>query len=173
MNQHKIGLGGGCHWCTEAVFNSLIGVSLVQQGFIKDSPHSTYSEAVIVHYNPSLISLRDLISIHLFTHQSTSNHSMRTKYRSAIYSFSDIDKIEAQQQLVQLQIEFTEPLITQVLPFEEFKASDVSFQNYFYTRPDKPFCTNYIIPKLQVLLTKYRKLTKEDQVKASIAPKTV
>ena len=50
----QIGLGGGCHWCTEAVFQSLIGVQNVAQGFIKSLPPAdTWSEAVIVNFEPS------------------------------------------------------------------------------------------------------------------------
>ena len=93
----KIALGGGCHWCTEAVFQSLKGVVSVEQGYIASLvKHSAFSEGVIVHFNANIISLKTLIEIHLYTHKSTSNHSMREKYRSAIYVFSKSqnDKVE-------------------------------------------------------------------------------
>ncbi|MEM9076169.1 MAG: peptide-methionine (S)-S-oxide reductase [Bacteroidota bacterium] len=77
----KIGLGGGCHWCTEAVFSSLNDVIRVEQGFISSNEESAFSEAVIVHYDSNAISLKDLVGIHLYTHKSTSDHSMRAKYR--------------------------------------------------------------------------------------------
>ena len=76
----KIGFGGGCHWCTEAVFQSLIGVETVEQGYIASEDDMTsFSEAIIVHFNQEEITLKALIEIHLFTHKSTSNHSMRSK----------------------------------------------------------------------------------------------
>lgn len=74
----KIGFGGGCHWCTEAVFQSLKGVKSVQQGWIASkNEHFEFSEAVIVDFDPSSIPLKVLIEIHLHTHKSTSEHSMR------------------------------------------------------------------------------------------------
>ena len=71
----KIGFGGGCHWCTEAVFQAIKGVTKVEQGYISSStPHSSLSEGVIVHFNPSLVSLEMLIAIHVHTHQLSLIH---------------------------------------------------------------------------------------------------
>ena len=155
----KIRLGGGCHWCTEAVFATLTGVQNIEQGWIASKPpQDWFSEAVLVHYDPVIITLKDLIEIHLHTHSSTSNHSMRNKYRSAVYVFNDDDKTEAQQAIQDLQPQFEQPIITQVLPFSDFKASLPEYVNYYYSNPDKPFCTLYINPKLQLLRTKFRKL---------------
>jgi len=61
---HKIAFGGGCHWCTEAVYKSLKGIISVEQGFVaSDGEESSFSEAVIVSYEPSDISLEDLIGL--------------------------------------------------------------------------------------------------------------
>ncbi len=159
----KIALGGGCHWCTEAVFQSLNGVDKVQQGFVSSTGNdSAFSEAIIVHFNPSTITLKDLIEIHLYTHKSASNHSMRTKYRSAIYTFSNKQASEANGILEELQINFEEQLITKVFPFNAFKPSLAAFKNYYYNNPKKPFCQNHIDPKIKLLLTKFSKHTKTD-----------
>ena len=89
----KVGFGGGCHWCTEAVFQQIRGVSKVDQGWIASVvPHDTFSEAVIVHFDPRIIKLDQLIEIHLKTHSCTSSHPMRSKYRSAVYYFESIQK---------------------------------------------------------------------------------
>ncbi len=86
----KIGFGGGCHWCTEAVFQALIGVEKVEQGWIaSEGENDSFSEAVIVHFDESTIDLSTLTAIHLFTHSCTSEHSMWKKYRSAVYTFSN------------------------------------------------------------------------------------
>ena len=70
------------------MFLALRGVELVEQGFVRsDPPFESFSEAVIVSYDSTVICLADLINIHLHTHSSTSQHSMRSKYRSAIYFF--------------------------------------------------------------------------------------
>lgn len=154
----KIGFGGGCHWCTEAVFQSLKGVLKVEQGFIAPKgERSTFSEAVIVHYDPTQIGLPDLIEIHLLTHNSTSEHSMRIKYRSAIYWFDAASETKSKLVVEDLQKGFGEKIITKVLPFGEFKSSDERFHNYYYTDPEKPFCETYISPKLTILRNRFGK----------------
>jgi peptide-methionine (S)-S-oxide reductase len=153
---HKIAFGGGCHWCTEAVYKSLKGIISVEQGFVaSDGEESSFSEAVIVSYEPSDISLEDLILIHLYTHKSTSDHSMRNKYRSAVYTFGPLDVERSTLALQKFQENFKKPLVTKVLPFREFKISDKAFQNYYYKNPYKPFCKTHIAPKIKLLLLKF------------------
>ena len=142
----KIAFGGGCHWCTEAIFDSLKGVQKVEQGWINSS------EAVIVHFDESQISMDILIEIHLFIHSSTSDHSLREKYRSAIYSFTDSQESEAQHILHVKQKLFEKPLITKVYPFEDFRLNEEKYLNYYKKNVDKPFCQTYIEPKLKILL---------------------
>ncbi len=154
----KIGLGGGCHWCTEAVFQSFKGVARVEQGFIAlKEDVGSFSEAIIVHYDTKIIGLEELIQIHLYTHNSTANHSMRSKYRSAVYVFNqdDFEKVEAI--LKQVQFEFSQPLVTQTHLFGAFKTSLPQFHNYYYSNPDKPFCSAHIVPKLALLLKKFKR----------------
>lgn len=159
MNR-KVGFGGGCHWCTEAVFASLKGVLAVEQGWIASQPPAdAFSEAVIVTYQPAIITLDDLIFIHLCTHAATSNHSIRHKYRSAVYWFDETAAAGIKEIIVRRQPEFEAPVITQVLPFAAFKASPHPYQNYYYANTEKPFCRLYIHPKLQLLKAKFTRFT--------------
>ena len=155
MDISRIGFGGSCHWCTEAVFQSLKGVQKVEQGWISAEEATEFHEAVIVHYNDEIIPLEVLIEVHLRTHNSTSDHSMRRKYRSAVYTFSQEQIAEVDQVLDQLQANFSEPLITRTLSFKEFRTSEAAFQNYYQKNPDKPFCKSYIDPKLKLLLDRF------------------
>ncbi len=162
----KIALGGGCHWCTEAVFQSLKGVTEVLQGYVaSNEEHVGFSEAVIVHFNPEVLPLEVLIDVHLQTHKSTSNHSMRSKYRSAIYTYSKAQHQEAMCILQELQAQFALPVITKVMPFKAFKASRDALQNYYYSDPKKPFCERFITPKLNLLLERFSKHTKTTTLK--------
>jgi peptide-methionine (S)-S-oxide reductase len=146
----KIGFGGGCHWCTEAVFQSIKGVNNVLQGYISSvGDAQEYSEGVIVMYNPKIVSLKTLFEIHLQTHESTSQHSFREKYRSAIYFYNDIDREVSEKHLKFLQPLFDEKIITKVLPFNTFKESRNEIKNYFIKNLEAPFCKTYIIPKLK------------------------
>lgn len=163
MELNKIAFGGGCHWCTEAVFQSLVGVLKVEQGWVSSTvKNHTFSEAVVVHFDDSLIDLKTLINIHLLTHKSTSNHSMRSKYRSAIYYFSNHQKENCNAILTDLQPEFEYQLITKIIPFREFKPSEKAFQNYYLQNPKKPFCEKYIIPKLSFLEKEFKSIVKKD-----------
>ena len=155
MELTKIAFGGGCYWCTEAVFQSLIGVEKVAQGFIcSEGKNNAPSEAVIVYFNEK-ISLKLLIEIHLHTHKSTVKHSMRNKYRSAIYYFTEEQEKESQHILTTLQIDFDTQIITQILPFKDFKPSIEASQNYYIRNSQKPFCKKYIHPKLDLLLREF------------------
>ncbi len=152
----KIGFGGGCHWCTEAVFQSLKGVYDVKQGWIaSDGEGFAFSEAVIVAYDATIIPLEILIEVHLRTHKSTSEHSMRKKYRSAIYVYDEIDQAITSDILEVIQPKFSSQLVTQVLLFSKFKPSRDEIANYYYKNPQKPFCETFINPKLKLLLNEF------------------
>ncbi|WP_179348200.1 peptide-methionine (S)-S-oxide reductase [Winogradskyella pacifica] len=165
----KIAFGGGCHWCTEAVFQSLKGVYNVEQGFIASTENnSSFSEAVILQFDSDIISLQVLIEIHLRTHKSTSAHSMRDKYRSAIYYFSEDQKAETETLLNAFQLEYRNQLITKAYPFSEFKASREAIQSYYQKNPKKPFCERFINPKLRLLLKDF-----SNYIDTDFIPKTL
>lgn len=165
VNTSKIGFGGGCHWCTEAVFQSLIGVEKVEQGFVASfNLHNELSEAVIVHFNHKRISLQTLIEIHLLTHSSSSDHAMRKKYRSAIYSFDEAQHNSAHALMMEFQNNSNNKLITEVMPFKYFEPSEENFINYYYKNPEKPFCKTYINPKLKLLLDQFSGVVDSNKV---------
>jgi peptide-methionine (S)-S-oxide reductase len=164
--ESKIALGCGCHWCTEAVFQSLLGVVKVEQGNVASmGDNSSFSEAVIVYFNSDKISVKTLIEIHLHTHQSTSNHSMRTKYRSAVYTFSEVQKQEVEQIIATFQKRSEKKIITQVFPFHTFRASRAEITNYYYNNPKKPFCESFINPKLKLLLDQFSSAVSNEKLK--------
>lgn len=152
----KIALGGSCHWCTEAIFLALKGVAQVEQGWVASiAPHDTFSEGVIVHFDPTQITLRNLIAAHLYSHSCTSNHAMRVKYRSAIYVYSAQQHAQAQQIIADFQPEFDNKIITRVQPFVAFTPSRDEIVNYYFKNPSKPFCQTYINPKLKRLMAQF------------------
>lgn len=155
----SIGLGGGCHWCTEAVFQQLKGVTEVKQGYISSTgKHTAFSEAVLLTFNNTLISLEALIKVHLATHASISNHSFRKKYRSAIYYLHTPTKYEIENVFSKIQENTNIPYITKILKAEAFKPSRASIQDYYTKHPDAPFCQRYITPKIELLNKNYSSL---------------
>ena len=152
----KVGFSGSCHWCTEAIFQSLKGVRLVEQGWVSSALEpDRFSEGVIVHFNPNTIDLQSLTKIHLHTHSCTSSHAMRLKYKSAVYFFSNNDEIEIQGAINTAQEDFEQPIITEVLPMGEFSINQQKYLNYYANNPEKPFCQTYISPKLAMLRKKF------------------
>jgi len=153
---NKTGFGGGCHWCTEAVFSSVKGVVSVAQGWIASQDNNaSFSEGVIVEYDSNIINLKVLIEIHLHTHSSTAQHSMRDKYRSAVYIFQGDDIPHVKLIIKNLQPDFDKPLITEVLRYAEFKLNRQESLDYYFTDPERPFCENYINPKLKLLMKQF------------------
>lgn len=164
----KIGLGGGCHWCTEAVFQAIAGISKVEQGFIRsDPPENAWSEAVVVTFDPVALPLEVLLEIHLRTHSSTSHHKMRGKYRSAVYVYDAGTGVKVGRLMRALQQRFDEPLVTRVMTLAEFKASDEQFRNYYANGPERPFCKTYIDPKLALLRKQFAAALKPERLEAA------
>lgn len=163
----KVGLGGSCHWCTEAVFNVVIGVDKVEQGWI--SAHSAedadtitpFSEAIVVTYSPDKIDFADLIAIHLNSHSCTANHALREKYRSAVYVFNDKQHALTIAAMNALQADFDKPIITKVLAFNTFKLNQEKYLQYYQKNSENSFCQNFINPKLMRLRAKFQDSIKE------------
>ena len=160
VNTQPIGFGGGCHWCTEAVFNSLKGVEQVEQGFIRSTPPAdALSEAVQLQFDPNKIPLAVLVEIHLRTHSSMSNHAFREKYRSAVYTLSDDLHEEVVEIIQALQSDFSKPLITQVLPLIEFQISPDKYQQYYQKHTEGAFCQRFVDPKLAMIREEFSELS--------------
>ncbi len=141
----KIGFGGGCHWCTEAIFQHVPGVQHVDQGWVSSNPPSDeFSEAVIVQFDDST-SVEKLTEIHLATHSSRSQHPLRRKYRSAIYYFDEEVRTKAESYLLSLG----SPVITKLIPMLSFKRNQERYIDYYKKNPEAEFCQRYIEPKLK------------------------
>lgn len=152
----QIGLGGGCHWCTEGIFRAVIGVSHVRQGWVSArSPHASFSEAILLEYDPQLIALPELIAIHLHSHSCTNAHSMRVKYRSAVYVFDSKQEMESREAIEMLQADFDKKILTDVMYLQAFELNVDEYLDYYRKNPEKPFCKTYIEPKLRDLMGRY------------------
>ena len=158
-----IAFGGGCHWCTEAVFQQVKGVISVHQGFVRSlPPDDTWSEAADLYFDPEIIGLGDLLAVHLATHASTANHQMRGKYRSAVYTTTAEQNAEIEGALDQAKADTGLDFVTRVLPHMGFKPSDERFHDYYSTDPERPFCRTYIDPKLAKLRVHFADLIRAD-----------
>jgi methionine-S-sulfoxide reductase len=164
--------GGGCFWCTEAVFQQLRGVNSVVSGYTgghTDSPtykdicsgRTGHAEVIQIGFDPTEISYADLVAIHLATHDPTTPNrqgaDVGTQYRSAIYTHSPEQAELANRVLDELAPAFSEPITTEVGPLGPFYPAEAYHQNYYNTNPGAGYCQAVISPKLQ----KARKLLQD------------
>lgn len=159
----RIGFGGGCHWCTEGVFQALRGVVEVDQGFIRsEAPSDAWAEGVIVSFDPAVIGLATLAEVHLRTHSANGSYSPGGRYRSAIYVFDASAHREADRAIEQFARGSSTTGRTLVLPLLGFKPSDARYRNYYRTDPQRPFCRRYIDPKLDYIRRHFAEIALPD-----------
>ena len=115
-------------------------------------PHDTYSEAVVLEFDKSIIPAQVLLEIHLRTHSSTSQHKLRSKNRSAVYFFetneTDFEFKTLQKFIERHQDQFKNPAISMVLRLVEFKLNESKYLDCYKKNRNNQFCKRYIDPKL-------------------------
>ncbi len=169
MTEQKIEqavFGGGCFWCTEAVFKMLNGVTKVEPGYSGGTTKNpTYddvgtgltghAEATLIEFNPKIISYEKLLTVFFGTHDPTTLNrqggDVGTQYRSVIFYTSEKQKEIAENFIKNLnnQSEKGAPIVTEVAPFDIFYSAEDYHKNYFENHKDAPYCQLVIDPKLE------------------------
>lgn len=160
----KITFGGGCFWCTEAIFQRIKGVISVQSGYSGgDVVNPTYrevcsgrtghAEVIEVTYDPDAVTYEDIIRVHLGTHDPTTLNrqggDQGTQYRSVIFYRNDEEKQTALDLTKEYEAALGQPIVTQITPFVAFFPAEAEHQNYFNNNADQnSYCGVVIEPKL-------------------------
>ena len=168
-SMEKATLGGGCFWCTEAIFKELKGVDRVVPGYIGgDAPgRPTYrevcsgltghAEAIEVHFNPADISYNDILTIFMTTHDPTTLNrqgaDVGTQYRSAIFYHSSEQKEIAEIVIKELGAYFDDKIVTEITEASTFYEAEDYHHDYYNQNREQGYCNAVISPKL----TKFRK----------------
>lgn len=169
--------GGGCFWCTEAVFERLQGVVSVMPGYAGGRrPNPTYeqvctgatghAEVVQVEFDPEQISFRDLLTVFFATHDPTTRNrqgnDVGTQYRSVILCADDNQKRDAEAFLRELRDagQFQQPIVTEVQPLEAFYEAEPYHQKYYQRNTAAPYCQFVITPKVGKFATRFERLLK-------------
>jgi peptide methionine sulfoxide reductase msrA/msrB len=170
-SEKKATFGGGCFWCTEAVFTQLRGVKKVESGYSGGKiANPTYrevcsgltghAEVIEVTYNPEEISYADLLRIHLSTHNPTTLNrqgaDVGTQYRSVIFFRNKEEKEIAGEIISEIQTVYDEPVITEITLLDYFYKAEDYHQDYYANNPQEGYCQAVIDPKLK----KFRELFK-------------
>ena len=138
----------------------------MQQGWLASNPPAdSFSEGILLEIDENIISLKDIICIHIDTHSSDSNHSIRNKYRSAIYVQNKTDRCRTLEIISFIYARIEKVKITQVLELNAFKLqTEAHYLDYYYKGHEKPFCKTYINPKLKKLLKLHGKHIAKDKL---------
>jgi len=170
-------LGGGCFWCTEAIFSELKGVEKVECGYSGGNvPNPTYqqvctgktghAEVIQVTYDPRVISFKELLQIFFTAHDPTTlnrqDADVGTQYRSIILYHNSEQRAIAEQ--VIRDVESTEvwdgPIVAELKPFGAFYRAEDYHQEYFKKNGGQPYCEVVIAPKVAKLRRQYREKLK-------------
>lgn len=175
--------GGGCFWCTEAIFQRVKGVTNVISGYAGgeienpdyekvSSGQTGHAEAIKIIYDPKLINYKDLLFIFFRTHDPTTKdqqgHDIGNQYRSVIFFTDQNQESEAKNAIIDAQKIYSEPLVTEIVKLDKFYEAENYHQNYYNSNKDKPYCKFVIDPKIDKLRSEYLKYLKWIIFKATL-----
>lgn len=161
-------LGGGCFWCTEAVYVRVKGVLDVESGYANgDTSAPTYddvctgttgyNEVVKLEYDPQQIGVRQLLEIFFLIHDPTTlnrqGHDVGTQYRSGIYVTHAEQATVAQEVLAEVQQQLGQPVVTELEPLRNYHPAEDYHQDFFERHPGHGYCQAVAAPKVE----KFRK----------------
>jgi peptide-methionine (S)-S-oxide reductase len=172
-------LGGGCFWCTEAVFTILEGIIDVRPGYSGGHvANPTYeqvcgkktghAEVAQITFDPNVISYRDVLEVFFASHDPTTQdrqgNDTGPQYRSAIFTHSDAQRETAESVIREFTEDkvFGDPIVTEVKPFDKFWPAEPEHLDYFRRNPMQPYCTFVISPKVSKIRKKFSERLKAD-----------
>lgn len=176
ISEKKIDFGGGCFWCTEAIFQRLKGVLNVASGYSGGtlanpsyrevcSGVTGHAEMVEITYDPKEISFEDLLRIHLSTHNPTTvdrqGADRGSQYRSIIFYRTEEEKQAAMKVIDEMQKIYSDMIVTQVEMFEHFYKAEDDHQAYYDRNQEAAYCQMVINPKLEKFKDLFKELLKQ------------
>ena len=172
MKHETAVFGGGCFWCTEAIFKRLKGVISVMPGYAGGHvDHPTYqgvcsgttghAEVIRIEFDPVMISYGDLLEVFWQAHDPTSlnrqGNDVGTQYRSIILTTNDgqREKTLAAIKEINESGKYAMPVVTQVKPLEAFYEAEQYHQDYYANNQNQPYCRMIISPKINHLVKEF------------------
>jgi len=167
--------GGGCFWCTEAIFKMFKGVESVEPGYAGGSSlepsyeevsggQTGHAEVIKIEYDPTVVKYSDLLTVFFATHDPTTPNQqgadVGTQYRSIILTTTPEQADEARKFINELNNSSVsgEVIVTEVKPLEQFYPAEEYHRNYYATNQRTPYCQVVINPKLAKVKAKFAQL---------------
>lgn len=171
--------GGGCFWCTEAIFQRLKGVSSVVPGYAggqKENPTydevcsgtTGHAEVIQVEFDPAVLSYKQLLEVFFKLHDPTTANrqgaDVGTQYRSVIFADSDEQKKIAEEVIQELDAsgEYKKKIVTDVVSLTKFYKAENYHENYYNSNRGTGYCIAVIDPKIEKLYKQFGDLTKPE-----------
>ncbi len=162
----SIVLGGGCFWCTEAIYKQVRGVSQVIPGYAGGTlknptyhSHENHAEVIKVVYDSEIITLDQILLIFFQIHDPTTKnkqgHDIGTQYRSIILVSSNKEEEIAKHQLKEVQKSWPNPIVTEIKKLDIFYDAETYHQDYFQKNKANPYCQVVIAPKIEKFKSKF------------------
>src|SRR3989344_2304588 len=169
--------GGGCFWCTEAVFQMLKGVEKVESGYAGgavDNPsyeavssgNTGHAEVIRVTYDPAAISYEDLLTVFFGSHDPTTPNrqgaDVGEQYRSVIFFQTEEENQEARAKIQEIQESLKDGsrVVTQLELLQEFFPAEEYHRNYFKENASAPYCQLIIVPKIEKVKKRFAERVK-------------
>lgn len=164
--------GGGCFWCTEAIFQMLDGVKSVTSGYAGGtmanptykevcSGKTGHAEVIQIEFDPRKISYEKLLAVFWDVHDPTTLNRQGpdsgTQYRSIILYRNEAQKSAAEKSKIEAQKNFSSRIVTEIVPLTKFYKAEDYHQDYFRKNPNDAYCRIHIPPKLEKLKAKEKK----------------
>lgn len=173
-----ITLGGGCFWCTEAVFVTVKGIDDVESGYSNghtDRPSyeqvctgtTGYNEVVKLVFDPALISVREILEIFFVIHDPTTlnrqGHDSGTQYRSGIYYSTQQQQAVARELIDEMSQSgvYSHPIVTEVLALAHYWAAEDYHQDFFERNPGQGYCVAVAAPKVAKFRKTFARLVRD------------
>lgn len=168
-------IGGGCFWCTEAVFSRTKGVASAISGYAGgENPNPTYqqictgttghAEVVKVSFDENMITYEDILDIFFEIHDPTTLNRQGadagTQYRSVIYYMDEEQKDAAEAKMEDLQKSLPSDIVTELSPAPEFFVAEEYHQDYLSLNPSQGYCQAVVAPKVQKFMMKFKDFIK-------------
>ena len=172
----KATFAGGCFWCTEGIFKMIKGIKEVTSGYSggnMDNPTyeqvasniTNHTESIQIKFDPKTINYKDLLYIFFRTHDPTTLNrqgaDVGSQYRSVIFYADEAERKTAQNALNEAQKEYDRPIVTEIVPLENFYEAEGYHQDYYKKNPNKPYCKLVIDPKIQKLRKNFKEYLKK------------
>lgn len=161
--------GGGCFWCTEAVFELLPGVKAVVSGYaggeVANPSYEAictgttgHAEVIQIEFDPAVVSYKRLVEVFFEAHDPTTLNRQGadegTQYRSVIFYHDEAQHQAAVEGKVAAQAQFDDPIVTEIGALAKFYPAEKYHQDYFRNNPSQGYCTFVIRPKVTKLKQK-------------------